>query len=134
MARVSEEYKRLVLDDIKSFEKLNHPVKAGLLERLLVRKLPLSELHPNPQDEFCMESIGPSYAIISDYEKTFRDRIRHGEDIFGQYDDPLMVEKMSTGGYMILNGHHRWMAARRIHLGKVPIRIVNVTTAEDIEL
>lgn len=132
MAKVTEEYKRLVLDDVRSFEKLNHPVKAGLAERLLVRKLPAASLHPNPQDEFSMEAVGPNYGIVSDYEKMFRDRLLFGQEPFGAYDEPITVEKMSTGGYMILNGHHRWLAARRIGLSRLPVHIVNVTTVEDV--
>ena len=132
MAVYTDEYKRLVLDDIRSFEKLNRPLKAGLTERLLVRRLPLAKLHPNPQDEFSIPSVGPNYEIVSNYEKMFRYLISMGEEPIGPHDDPLIVEKMSTGGYMILNGHHRWMAAKRLHLGKIPVKIVNVTTAEDV--
>lgn len=130
--QTTEEYKRLVLDDLKNYEKLNHPRKTGLIQRLLVRKLPLSKLHPNPQDEFCDASIGPNYGIVADYEKNFRELMRMQMDPIGPYDEPLMVEKMSTGGYMILNGHHRWMAARRIGLKAIPVHIVNVSTDEEI--
>lgn len=130
--QTTEEFKRVVLNDIKNYEKLNHPVKTGLLKRLAVRQLPTSELHPNPQDEFCDPSVGPNYSIVSDYEKTFRDLIRMQQPPIGPYDEPLTVEKMSTGGYMILNGHHRWMAARRLGLKTLPVHIVNVSTEEEI--
>lgn len=103
----TEEYRRWVLDDLKNYEKLNRPVKTGLLKRLVIRKLPLSKLHPNPQDEFCQTSIGPNYSIISDYEKYFRQMISMQQELIGPFDEPLTVEKMSTGGYMILNGHHQ---------------------------
>lgn len=130
--QTTEEYRRLVLDDLKTYERLNHPVKTGLIMRLAVRKLPLSKLHPNPQDEFCDPSIGPNYSIVGDYEKSFRQLLRINQDPFGFYDEPLMVEKMSTGGYMILNGHHRWMAARRVGMRTVPVHIVNVSKDEEI--
>lgn len=130
--QATEEYRFLVLEDLKRYEKLNHPVKTSLIKRLLVRKLPLAELHPNPGDEFCDLSIGPNYSIVSDYEKNFRELLRMRQDPIGPYDDPLMVEKMSTGGYMILNGHHRWMAARRLGMNKIPVHIVNVSTDEEI--
>lgn len=128
----SEEYRRIVLDDLKRYEKLNHPVKTGLLKRLLIRKLPLNKLHPNPQDEFCDAAIGPNYSIIAEYQKDFRELMRMGMPPIGPYDEPLMVEKMSTGGYMILNGHHRWMAARRLGIKEIPVHIVNVSTDEEI--
>ena len=130
--QVTEEYRHLVLDDLKNYENLNHPVKTSIVKRLLVRKLPAVQLHPNPQDEFCDPAIGPNYSIVADYERNFREMLRTDQDPFGPFDDPLMVEKMSTGGYMILNGHHRWMAARRLGMRKVGVHIVNVSTDEDI--
>lgn len=129
---VTEEFQELVLDDIKTYETLNHPVKAGLLERLLVRQLPTVSLHPNPQDEFCSLSVGPNYGIVSDYAKMFS-WLKKGKPLDDNFEkDPLLVEKMSVGGYMILNGHHRWLAARRLHVSKLPVRILNVSTMEDI--
>ncbi len=132
MAGVTEEYQRLVLDDIKNYGQLYHPLKAGFLERLILRKLPLSKLHPNPQDEFSSESIGPNYGIVSRYEKKFLNKRTNGNVVDNDPDDPIYVEKISTGGYMILNGHHRWLAAKRINLGWMPVRIVNVTTEEEV--
>ena len=43
-----------------------------------------------------------------------------------------MVEKMSPEGYMILNGHHRWAAASRVGIKKLPIKIVDLTQETDI--
>lgn len=129
--RATAEYQRLVLDDLKNYEKLYRPVKTGLVKRIIVRKLPLSQLHPNPQDEFCDTSIGPNYSIVADYEKQFRTLIHMNQDPVGLFE-PIMVEKMSTGGYMILNGHHRWMAAKRIGLKKITVQIVNVSTDDEI--
>lgn len=132
MGNVTEEFRRYVLDDVKSYSKLNHPLKASLPERLLVRTAPLRKLHPNPVDEFSDPEVGPNYSIVTDYEKTYRSLMQMGQPPIGPFDEPLMVEKMSTGGYMILNGHHRWMAARRVNMKKVPIHIVNVSTEEEI--
>lgn len=129
---VPEDYQELVLDDIKTYEVLNHPVKAGLLERLFVRRLPPSKLHPNPQDEFSIANIGPNYEIVGNYAKEFRQAMQCGDDPFEAFDDPLMIEKMSVGGYMLLNGHHRWLAAHRTRLKKLPVKILNVSTVEDI--
>lgn len=128
----TEEYKRVVLADLKNYERLYRPLKTSFLKRLLVRKLPISKLHPNPQDEFCQAAIGPNYTIVSDYEKYFRSMIQMQQEPIGPFDEPLIVEKMSTGGYMILNGHHRWMAARRLGMKKIPVHIVNVSTDAEI--
>lgn len=68
------------------------------MKRLLIRKLQLNKLHPNPQDEFCDAAIGPNYSIIAEYQKDFRELMRMGMPPIGPYDEPLMVEKMSTGG------------------------------------
>ena len=32
---------------------------------------------------------------------------------------------LSTGGYEIVNGHHRWLVAQKVGLRKVPIQIKN---------
>lgn len=125
----TDEYKRLVLEDLKTYERLNHPQKTGVVKRLVTRKLPIMQLHPNPDDEFSDPTIGPNYSIVSDYQQYFQSMMRMSQDPF---NEPLMVEKMSTGGYMILNGHHRWMAARRVGIKKVPVHIVNVSTDAEI--
>ena len=45
----------------------------------------------------------------------------------------LIVERMRPDGYVLLNGHHRWEAALRMGVRRVPIRIVNLTQAADIQ-
>lgn len=129
MAAITEEYKKLVMDDIESYVGLTQPVRASLLERLLIKKADINKLHPNPSDEFSMPEIGPNYEIVGNYVKTFKQNAHHSADIV---DDPLTIEKMSVGGYMLLNGHHRWMAAHRVNLTKVPVEIVNVTPLDEI--
>ncbi|MCR5403892.1 MAG: hypothetical protein K6E91_08775 [Butyrivibrio sp.] len=44
-----------------------YPIRASLLERLLVRSISPEALHPNEADEFCFPDIGPNYQIISNY-------------------------------------------------------------------
>lgn len=122
-------YKEKVIDDINCFEGLSQPVKANPAERLLISKLPINKLHPNPQDEFCDPDIGPNYNTVNDYRSKIRRVLNNGGPLF---KDPIYVEKMSTGGYMILNGHHRWLAACYEGLKALPVRIVNVTQPEDI--
>lgn len=129
MAAVTDEYRTLVIEDIETYKGLNQPLKTNLLFRLIIHWMDINKLHPNPDDEFSMPEIGPNYGIIGDYEKQFRKNIFHAQT---PLEERLTVEKMSTGGYMLLNGHHRWMAARRVDLKKVPVEIVNVTPEEEI--
>ena len=119
-----------VLDDIEKQKGVAIPVRASLFERLIVRKAPCKNIHPNPEDEFSMEKVGPSYRIIGEYEAKFRDALRMERT---PIDDPLMVEKLRPHGYMLLNGHHRWAAAMRCNIKRVPIKIINCATESDIK-
>ena len=119
-----------VLKDIEQQKGVAIPVHAGLLERLVIKSTACKNIHPNPDDEFSMEKIGPSYRIISEYETKFRDAMRLDRP---PIDDPLMVEKLRPHGYMLLNGHHRWAAAMRCNIKRVPIKIINCATESDIK-
>lgn len=125
----SADYQRLVLDDLNSYKDIARPVRSSILARLCIRKLPVSALHPNPEDEFCDPNIGPNEGIVSDYITAFAKKIKRGE---APVEEKLLVEKMSTGGYMLLNGHHRWMAAAKMKLPKVPVQIMNTISEEEI--
>lgn len=130
MSAVSAEYQKKVLDDIRSYGGISRPVRAGLLERLLVRRVDPTRLHPNPDDEFSQEKIGPNFGIVQRYEEQFRHNISMGQQ---PIDEKLIVEKMSTGGYMLMNGHHRWLAATRVaQIRSLPVSIVNLSTTEEI--
>ena len=126
---VSEDYQRLVLDDMKTYAGMSRPLRSSILARILIRQLPIDRIHPNPEDEFCDPAIGPSGSIISDYIARFSRRMKNREK---PVEEKLMVEKMSTGGYMLLNGHHRWMAAHRLGLRWLPVSIVNSTSEAEI--
>ena len=129
MASMTEEYK-IILEDVGKYKDLSHRVKAGLFERLLVRSLPISKIHPNPVDEFCDPAIGPNYGIVTEYQQTIRKAQREGTKIF---DEALVVEKMSYGEYRLLNGHHRWMAARMSGLKKnISVEITNSLSDEEL--
>ncbi|WP_034450303.1 ParB N-terminal domain-containing protein [Butyrivibrio sp. AE2032] len=119
-----------VQNDVKNQKGVYIPVHAGILERMFVRKAACAKLHPNAEDEFSMESVGPSYRIISEYETKFREAMRLERKVF---DEPLTVEKLRPNGYLLLNGHHRWAAAMRCNIKKVPIKIINVATESDIK-
>lgn len=79
------------------------------------KKANVSELHPNPLDEFSNPKIGPSDTAISKYIREINET--------GRISQPIEVQKLTSGGYEIVNGHHRWFAASKTGLEKVLINI-----------
>jgi len=107
------------------------PVRAGFLRRLLIKRTACKNLHPNPEDEFCIPTIGPNTGIISKYSQDFR---RFGTRSSAVHStEPLTVEKIRPSGYLILNGHHRWAAAIMTGQRSLPIQIVDLPLEEDIQ-
>lgn len=123
-------FMQYVIDDVNKFEGSRRFIKAGVLERIFVRKISPRKLHPNPEDEFSMPEIGPNSSIISDYERTVRISLNQNLPI---YEEPIYIEKMLPDGYMILNGHHRWAAALNFGVKKINVQVINVTHEEDIK-
>ena len=120
-------------EEVNKVKGVYYPVRASFLRRQLCRHAACRKLHPNPDDEFCFPEIGPNYSIISNYETEYR----RGVQFKSGYQDggilePLQVQKARPDGYLILNGHHRWAAAMRSGISKVPIEIVNLTQVADI--
>jgi hypothetical protein len=107
------------------------PVKASLIERLLVRRASCKRLHPNPEDEFTFPDIGPNMEIISSYVAQFKDNLNKGLPLM---DEPLFIQKIRPSGYMLLNGHHRWAAAMRLGIRCVPVSVVNAVFDGDIRV
>ena len=130
MAVIKTEFDDFIAGEIKKSKGVYYPVKSGILRRLLMKKAKCSEMHPNPSDEFCDPAIGPSYRIISEYQKQFLTDIR-----FHRFFDnePIVIEKAHPDGYIILNGHHRWAAAIRIRQEKVPVKLVTLMHEEDVK-
>lgn len=124
------EFDEFVAHDVKKQKGISHPVKASTLERFFVKKVSFESLHPNANDEFTFSEIGPSYKIIAEYEENFRHCIRRNQPV---EMEPLTVEKLSPKGYLILNGHHRWAAAKKVGLKKLPVKIVNLAQESDIK-
>ena len=124
------EFEQKIAEDVKNQQGTMMPVKASFLERMFVRKAACVNIHPNAEDEFTFDSVGPSYRIIGEYEEKFRTAIRRNQEPF---DDALIVEKLHPKGYLLLNGHHRWAAAMRVGIKKVPIQIVNLAQDSDID-
>ncbi len=123
------EFEAWLQKEIESQKGLYVPVKASIIERLMVTQLPCDSIHPNPDDEFCFPEVGPSYRIISEYEGKFRENMQNG---YPAVQEPLMVGKVHPGGYMLINGHHRWAAAMKVGIKKVPVKVINMTTDDDI--
>ena len=126
---------QVIREEVEKVKGIALPVHAGRFERATVRKVKCSRLHPNPNDEFSFPEIGPNEEIVSNYEKEFRilmddPRARMYQKITAS--DPLIVQKIHPDGYMILNGHHRWIAAIRSGVARLPVRIVNLTQEKDI--
>lgn len=120
-----------VRGEVEKFRDIYRPVKAGILRRLFVRYLACKKMHPNPDDEFCNPSIGPNYEIVSRYADEIKRTLykdRHAK----LFEEPVMVERISPDGYMLLNGHHRWAAAMRMSVPKIRSKVVDVTQESDI--
>ena len=110
-------------EDIKRYRDRREAVRAGILEKFMVKKISPEELHPNPDDEFTYLNIGPSERIIEEYAQQARFLHDRGMEVF---EEPILIQKMEFGGeYIILNGHHRWAAALRARVPKVRVSIVN---------
>ena len=135
MASTKTEFQLFLESEVNKVKGIYYPVKAGFLHRLLIKKVSCRKLHPNPNDEFCFPEIGPNYGIISQYEADYR---RFGTDFSNlsyTHDgiaERIMIEKTRPEGYMILNGHHRWAAALRTGIPRLPVRIVDLTQESDI--
>ena len=131
MAEKNTGFQDYLEGEIKKVKGIYVPVRAGLLRRLLIRRVACKKLHPNPDDEFCSPTIGPNTGIISQYVSDFK---RNGTHSFVGYEmEPLIVEKIRPDGYLILNGHHRWAAAILSRQRNLPIKIVDLPMAKDIQ-
>ncbi len=131
MAEGKSQFEVFLAEQIEKYRGVAFPVYTPWLWRKLVRKVNPKILHPNPEDEFCDPRIGPNYGIISKYEREYEAAKRdHTRDIL---TETLTVERMKPDGYLLLNGHHRWAAALRQNVRRVPIEIVNVTHVIDIQ-
>lgn len=130
-------YMPFILEEVSKVRGSALPVHASLLQRALTGFLPCDKLHPNPDDEFCDPAIGPNDEIIRSYEEAYRHFWGGGGVTSSEYSamarDALYVQKISTGGYMILNGHHRWIGAIQAGAShKLPVRLINLTQEADL--
>lgn len=122
------QFMQRVVEEAARYKDRRDAVRAGLIERLITRSIRTDRMHPNPDDEFTDVRIGPNDEIISHYVEEICRCRRMKITIF---EEPVIVQKMGRGEYMILNGHHRWAAAVRTATGKIHALIVNTRSVKD---
>ncbi len=130
MAGSKSLFDEFLAQEVQNVKGVYFPVKTGILRRLLTRQAWCEDLHPNPDDEFCMPKVGPNYKIISAYQQQFVDTLKISRHYYE--GEPVVVERTHPNGYRIINGHHRWAAALRIGQAKIPVKVVNLTHEEDV--
>ena len=133
MSNTNLDIEKYVAGELEKYGNIYIPIRASFLETLLVKSLKCTKIHPNPDDEFCNPKIGPSTRIMHEYEVKIHNAMEGSLNPWAECGDPLIVEKIHPDGYMLLNGHHRWGAAMRVGLKKVPVKIVYLTYASDVE-
>lgn len=129
MAGSKTELEAFLASEVAKYQGAAVPIRSGFFRRLLVWRLPVKKLHPNPDDVFCSPEIGPNNGIISEYVADFQ---RNGGADIRRAEEPVIVERIYPDGYMIVNGHHRWAAARKVGRRWINVRIVNLTHELDI--
>ena len=113
---------KMIQEDLKKMEGHRETVKASLFEKMLPKKVSPDKLHVNPDDEFTFPNIGPNLAIVENYSVLARRRYSLDEKVF---EEPLQVNKLKEGGYLILNGHHRWAGVIRACVPTIRIQILD---------
>jgi hypothetical protein len=89
--------------------------KPTLLERIFSKKsVPPNDLIPNPEDPFTQGM--PRDSAISQYRTEIAKT--------GGISEPIAIRQYPDGRKMILNGHHRWEAAKQMGSKKVPTETV----------
>lgn len=78
--------------------------------------LKLVKIKPNAYDEFNIPNIGPSQQALSKHRTYIAQN--------GTIDEPILVKNLGDGTYEIINGHHRWEAARQMGLTKIPVKVI----------
>ena len=111
-----------VQEDLNAYDGKREVVSASFMERHFKKHISPLEMHVNPDDEFADPNIGPNDRIINEYAHEIPRLLRFHEEIF---PSPVILYKLAVGGYLILNGHHRWAAAIKTGQGKIRAAIEN---------
>lgn len=72
MSTTKTQFQAFLKEEIDKVNGIYYPVRMPFLLRILTRVARTRTLHPNPDDEFCIPSIGPNYEIISRYERDYQ--------------------------------------------------------------
>lgn len=123
------QFDEYIASEVEKYRDVYFPLRSSALRRLLVRHCDCKKMHPNPEDEFSMPEVGPSYRIVSEYVEAFRRAAKTEKEYC---NDPVLIERMYPDGYLILNGHHRWAAAMKLGYKKIRVKIVNLTQESDV--
>lgn len=130
MAMTNSEFKEYLKNELEKEVGMYVPVNTSRLQRLFYLNTSCTNLHPNPDDEFSFPDVGPSYRIMSDYQRAYLDSMARG---MKPAMEPLIVIRTHPSGFMLINGHHRWGAAMMAGVKKVPIKVVNMMLEEEIK-
>ncbi len=122
MAYMKSSLYQMIRDDLKRMEGQRETVKAGFMEKRMPKSVPISKLHVNPDDEFTFPNIGPNDSIVENYSQIAR---RNREMNLNVYPEPIIVNRLKMGDYLILNGHHRWAGAVKAGVPKVRILVTD---------
>ena len=112
----------MIQADLEKMKGHLEPVKASFMEKMLPKKVKPSVLHVNPDDEFTHPDVGPNAAIVENYTSLARRLYSMDQKVFGE---ALQVCKLREGGYLILNGHHRWAGAIRARVPTIRIQVLD---------
>ena len=112
----------IIQEDLEKMKGHLELVKAGFMEKRLPKKVKPSLLHVNPDDEFTHPDVGPNAAIVENYTSLARRLYSMDQKVFGE---ALQVCKLREGGYLILNGHHRWAGAIRARVPTIRIQVLD---------
>ena len=119
---MATELEKMIQEDLKKMEGRRETVKPGFFEKMRPKKVKPSRLHVNPADEFTFPNIGPNAAIVENYSALARRRYSLNERVF---DEPVQVNKLKEGDYLILNGHHRWAGVIRACVPTIRIQVLD---------
>jgi hypothetical protein len=111
-----------IREDLEGMQDKRETVKASFFEKMFVKKASPKDLHVNPADEFTHADVGPNDAIMENYCQLARRNDSLGLPVF---EEAIQVNKLKDGGYLILNGHHRWAGAFKACIPKVRISITD---------
>ena len=79
-------------------------------------------MHANPDDKFSDPDVGPSDRLSMNMYM----RYPTYDDLMKRYSlPPFIAYKLTVGGYLIMNGHHRWAVAIKSGQGKIRATIQN---------